>query len=96
MTAYGPRTVVEWLAVAVAALIVAGITAHTVAVRFERRIHDRLEQDRLERQERYAAGAQAAAIAAARHRHPSSPARQYQEVVIARFEADLAELPDVY
>jgi hypothetical protein len=73
MTRAGAATAAQWTILTVAALIAAGLILHAVWERADRRLRNRIEQERLERQERYAAQSMAEQMRAARLRHPTAP-----------------------
>jgi hypothetical protein len=73
VTRAGAATVTQWTIVAVAALIAAALILHAVWQQQDRRLRNRIEQERIERQDRCAARAMADAMRAARLRHPTAP-----------------------
>jgi glutamate synthase domain-containing protein 1 len=72
MTRAGAATAIQWAILTVAALIAAALVLHAVWERADRRLRNRIEQERVERQDRYAARAMADAMTAARLRHPTT------------------------
>jgi hypothetical protein len=101
------RTVVVWWGITVALLAAVGVTWDACTRWQQRRDVTRFQQARLERQERYAAASMAAAMTAARRRHPTSrpswrqvqamPADQYDRLmhdaeIIRLFKAEIAQL----
>jgi heme exporter protein D len=73
VTRAGAATVTQWTIVAVALLIAAGLILHAVWEHADRRLRARIEAERVERQDRYAANSMADAMRAARLRHPTAP-----------------------
>jgi hypothetical protein len=73
MSRAGTATAVQWTILTAAALIAAGLILHAVWERADRRLRNRIEQERVERQDRYAAASMADAMRVARLRHPTAP-----------------------
>jgi FtsZ-interacting cell division protein ZipA len=73
MSRAGAATALQWAILTVGALIAAALILHAIWERADRRLRNRIEQERVERQDRYAARAMADAMQAARLRHPTTP-----------------------